>query len=253
MMDRKPYIAGNWKMNLDRSRALDLVKTIKGRLGDGTEKEVAVFCPSVYLADVSAVAQGSPLGIGAQNFFYENEGAYTGEISAPMLREVGADRVLVGHSERRHVFREVDEWMGKKLQAALAARLLPVLCIGETIEERRANRTDRVLRRQLEAGFEYVRAEEMHRVTVAYEPVWAIGTGEVATTDQIAAAHACIRKWVKTKLGDSAAEIVRILYGGSVKPDNIKAIMAVPDVDGALVGGASLRAEQFLPIIEYEK
>jgi triosephosphate isomerase len=252
-MDRKPYIAGNWKMNLDRARALDLVKTIKGRLGDGTEKEVAVFCPAVYLADVSAVAQGSPLGIGGQNFFHGNDGAYTGEIAAHMLREVGADRVLVGHSERRHIFGECDEWMGKKMQAALAHHLLPVLCVGETIEERRANRTERVLKKQLEAGFEFIRPQEMHRVTVAYEPVWAIGTGEVATSDQIAAAHACIRKWVKSKLGDGAAEILRILYGGSVKPDNIKAIMAVSDVDGALVGGASLKAEQFLPIIEFEK
>ncbi|MEZ5964466.1 MAG: triose-phosphate isomerase [Planctomycetota bacterium] len=252
-MDRKPYIAGNWKMNLDRAHALDLVKTIKGRLGDGTDKEVAVFCPAVYLADVSAVAQGSPLGIGAQNFFYENDGAYTGETSARMLREVGADRVLIGHSERRHVFRELDEWMGKKMQAALANHLLPVLCIGETLDERKANRTDRVLKKQLEAGFEFVQPDQMHRVTVAYEPVWAIGTGEVASIDQIAAAHATIRKWIKSKLGDQAAEICRVLYGGSVKPDNIKAIMAMPDVDGVLVGGASLRAEQFLPIIEYEK
>ncbi len=252
-MDRKPYIAGNWKMNLDRSRALDLVKTIKGRLGDGTDKEVAVFCPSVYLADVSAVAQGSPLGIGAQNFFHEPDGAFTGEVAAHMLREVGSDRVLVGHSERRHIFGESDDWMGKKVRAALAGDLLPVLCIGETIEERRANRTDRVLKKQLEAGFEFVRENDMHKVTVAYEPVWAIGTGEVATIEQIAAAHACIRKWVKGKLGESASEILRILYGGSVKPDNIKAIMALPDVDGALVGGASLRPDQFLPIIEFEK
>ncbi|HLU40330.1 MAG TPA: triose-phosphate isomerase, partial [Planctomycetota bacterium] len=185
-MDRKPYIAGNWKMNLDRARALDLVKTIKGRLGDGTEKEVAIFSPSVFLADVSAVAQGSPLGIGGQNFFYESEGPYTGEISAHMLREVGADRALIGHSERRHFFRELDEWMGKKVRAALANHLLPVLCIGETIEERRANRTERVLKKQLESGLEFVQPNDMHRVTIAYEPVWAIGTGEVATPEQIA-------------------------------------------------------------------
>jgi len=252
-MDRKPYIAGNWKMNLDRARALDLVKTIKGRLGDGTEKEVAIFSPSVFLADVSAVAQGSPLGIGGQNFFYESEGPYTGEISAHMLREVGADRALIGHSERRHFFRELDEWMGKKVRAALANHLLPVLCIGETIEERRANRTERVLKKQLESGLEFVQPNDMHRVTIAYEPVWAIGTGEVATPEQIASAHAAIRKWVRQKLGDSAAEIVRILYGGSVKPDNVKTIMSLPDVDGVLVGGASVKAELFLPIIEFDK
>ena len=252
-MERKPYIAGNWKMNLDRSRALDLIKTIKGRLGDGTDKEVAIFCPSVYLADVSAVAQGSPLGIGGQNFFYESEGAFTGEISAPMLREVGADRVLIGHSERRHMFFEPDEWMGKKVQAALKNYLLPVLCIGETLEERKANRTDRVLKKQLEAGLEFVTDLDLHRITIAYEPVWAIGTGEVASTDQIAAAHGGIRKWLGTRLGPSAAGIVRILYGGSVKPDNVKAIMALPDVDGALVGGASLKPDVFLPIIEFER
>lgn len=250
-MDRKPYIAGNWKMNLDRARALDLVKTIKGRLGDGTEKEVAIFSPSVFLADVSAVAQGSPLGIGGQNFFYESEGPYTGEISAHMLREVGADRALIGHSERRHFFRELDEWMGKKVRAALANHLLPVLCIGETIEERRANRTERVLKKQLESGLEFVQPNDMHRVTIAYEPVWAIGTGEVATPEQIASAHAAIRKWVRQKLGDSAAEIVRILYGGSVKPDNIDGLMAEPDIDGALVGGASLEVESFTRIVEY--
>ena len=252
-MERKPYIAGNWKMNLDRSRALDLIKTIKGRLGDGTDKEVAVFVPSVYLADVSAVAQGSPLGIGGQNFFYESDGAYTGEISAPMLREVGADRVLIGHSERRHMFFEPDEWMGKKVQAALKSYLLPVLCIGETIEERKANRTDRVLKKQLEAGLEFVTELDLHRITIAYEPVWAIGTGEVASIEQIAAAHGGIRKWLGTRLGSSAAGIVRILYGGSVKPDNVKAIMALPDVDGALVGGASLKPDVFLPIIEFDR
>jgi triosephosphate isomerase len=250
--DRKPYVAGNWKMHLDRGHALDLVKTIKGRLGDGNDREVAVFCPAVYLADVSAVAQGSPLGIGAQNFHWEREGAFTGEISGPMLREVGADRVLVGHSERRHVFRETDDMIGRKVAAALSFDLLPILCIGETLEERKANRTDRVLKRQLDAGLERITADVLHRVTIAYEPVWAIGTGEVASDQQIAAAHGFVRKWVAGKLGNEGGRIVRILYGGSVKPDNIKGIMSIPDVDGALVGGASLKPDSFLPIIEYD-
>jgi triosephosphate isomerase len=248
---RKPYIAGNWKMNLDRGRALDLIKTIKGRLGDGTDREVAVFVPAVYLADVSAVAQGSPLGVGGQNLFYEREGAYTGELAAHMLREVGADRVLVGHSERRHVFRELDEWMGKKMRSALDHHLLPVLCVGETIEERRGNRTDRVLRRQLESGFAAIEAGDMRRVTVAYEPVWAIGTGDTATPEQAAAAHQTIRKWIATKYGAEAANTLRILYGGSVRPDNIRQLMATTDVDGVLVGGASLKPDQFIPIIEF--
>ena len=249
---RKPYIAGNWKMNLDRARALDLIKTIKGRLGDGSDREVAVFTPSVYLADVSAVAQGSPLGVGAQNLFYEENGAFTGELAGAMLREVGADRVLIGHSERRHVFREPDDWMGRKMQAALRINLLPVLCIGETIEERKANRTDRVLRRQLDAGLDGVTERDARRITIAYEPVWAIGTGEVATVDQVSAAHRFIRKWFGGKLGAEAAGLVRLLYGGSVKPDNARELMAIEDVDGLLVGGASLKPDTFIPIIEYD-
>ena len=219
---RKPYIAGNWKMNLDRSRALDLIKTIKGRLGDGTDREVAVFTPSVYLADVSAVAQGSPLGIGAQNMWYERSGAFTGELSGEMLREVGADRVL------------------------------PVLGVGESLDERRRNRTERVVKKQLEAGLGSIRPEEARRLTIAYEPVWAIGTGETATPDQAADVHTFIRKWVHQRLGAEASQAMRILYGGSVKPDNVKALMAVDDIDGVLVGGASLKADTFLPIIEFE-
>ncbi len=248
---RKPYIAANWKMNLDRSRALDLVKTIKGRLGDGNEREVAVFTPAVYLADVAAVAQGSPLGVGAQNIYFEAEGAFTGETSCNMLREVGADRCLVGHSERRHVFLEPDSWMGRKVRRALDTNLLPTLCVGETIDERNANRTDRALKRQLEAGLNLVQDHELRRVTIAYEPVWAIGTGQVATPEQVAAAHATVRKFIGNKFGSDALEGLRILYGGSVGPDNASALMAVEGVDGLLVGGASLQADTFIPIIEY--
>jgi triosephosphate isomerase (TIM) len=249
---RKPYIAGNWKMNLDRSRSLDLIKTVKGRLGDGNDREVAFFVPAIYLADVSAVAQGSPLGVGGQNIWYEANGAFTGELAPRMLREVGADRVLIGHSERRHVFREPDEWMGRKLRAALDCDLLPIYCIGETLDERKGSKTDRVLKRQLESGFEKVRPEDSHRITIAYEPVWAIGTGETATTEQIALAHRTIRKWLVQRVGDDAANLVRVLYGGSVKPDNAKELMAIDSVDGLLVGGASLQADTFLPIIEYD-
>ena len=249
---RKPYIAGNWKMNLDRSRSLDLIKTVKGRLGDGGDREVAFFVPAIYLADVTAVAQGSPLGVGGQNLWFENSGAFTGEVAGRMLREVGADRVLVGHSERRHVFHEPDEWMGKKVRAALDTDLLPIYCIGETLEERKGNRTDRVLKRHLETGFDKVRTEDAHRMTIAYEPVWAIGTGETATLEQIDQAHRTIRKWCVQRLGEEAASLIRVLYGGSVKPDNAKEIMAIDSVDGLLVGGASLQADTFLPIIEYD-
>lgn len=249
---RKPYIAGNWKMNLDRSRSLDLIKTVKGRVGDGNDREVAFFVPSIYLADVSAVAQGSPLGVGGQNVWFEENGAYTGELAPRMLREVGADRVLIGHSERRHVMREPDDWMGRKVRASLDADLLPIYCIGETLDERKANRTDRVLKKQLESGFEQVTKDDSHRLTVAYEPVWAIGTGESATIEQVEQAHKTIRKWVTNRLGDEAANHIRILYGGSVKPDNARQLMGLDSVDGLLVGGASLQAETFLPIIEFD-
>ncbi|MGE0142174.1 MAG: triose-phosphate isomerase [Planctomycetota bacterium] len=249
---RKPYIAGNWKMNLDRAHALDLIKTIRGRLGDGSDREVAVFTPSVYLADVSAVAQGSPLGVGAQNLWHEKDGAFTGELSAAMLREVGADRVIVGHSERRHLFFEKDEWMGRKLRAALAVDLLPILCIGETIEERKGHRTERVLKRQLDAALSEIQPDEMRKVAIAYEPVWAIGTGETATVTQVDEVHRFLRKWIAGKLGSDAAKITRLLYGGSVNPGNVKALLAVDDVDGVLVGGASLKPDLFLPIIEFD-
>jgi triosephosphate isomerase (TIM) len=249
--NRKPYIAGNWKMNLDRSKSLDLVKTVKGRIGDGSDREVAFFVPAIYLADVSAVAQGSPLGVGGQNMWYEDHGAFTGELAPCMLREVGADRVLIGHSERRQIFKEPEEWMGRKLRAALDNDLQPIFCIGETLDERKANRTDRILKKQLESGFDRIKADDSHRITVAYEPVWAIGTGETATLDQVDHVHAVIRKWLLAKFGDEA-ETVRILYGGSVNPGNAKQIMALDTVDGLLVGGASLQAETFLPIIEYD-
>ncbi|MEZ5988225.1 MAG: triose-phosphate isomerase [Planctomycetota bacterium] len=250
---RKPYIAANWKMNLDRGRALDLVKTLKARLGDGDDREVAVFAPAIYLADVAAVAQGSPIGLGAQNLHWEEFGAYTGEISAPMLRSVGVDRVLVGHSERRHLFFEKDEWMGRKIRAALDHDLLPMLCVGETLEERKAKKMDEVLTRQLKTGLDWVKDPEMSRVTIAYEPVWAIGTGETATVEQAGEAHARIREWLTTRFSKEVAERVRVLYGGSVKPDNARALMTTPGVDGLLVGGASLEAKSFLPIIEFDR
>ena len=167
-----------------------------------------------------------------------------------MLREVGADRVLIGHSERRHVFHEPADWMSRKVRAALDADLLPIYCIGETLDERNANRTDRVLKKQLEAGFELVKDEDAHRITVAYEPVWAIGTGVVATPDQAQEMHAAIRAWMRGRFPAFVAEEVRIQYGGSVKPGNAAALLAQPDIDGALVGGASLDAASFAAILE---
>jgi triosephosphate isomerase len=250
---RKAYIAGNWKMHLDRSRALDLTKTLKARLGDGEDREVAVFPPAVYLADVAAVSQGSPIGLGAQNVHWEVEGAFTGELSAPMLRDVGADRVLIGHSERRHVFLEKDEWMGRKVRATLDHDLLPILCVGEMLAQRKAGRVEEVLDQQLKSGIEWVRGQEWRRLTVAYEPVWAIGTGEVATPPQAEKAHRHIRAWLAARFSEEAGRAIRILYGGSVNKDNVRDLMAIPDVDGVLVGGASLKPETFLPIVEFDR
>lgn len=242
---RKPYIAGNWKMNLDRARSLDLIKTVKGRLGDGNDREVAFFVPAIYLADVSAVAQGSPLGVGGQNVWYEANGAFTGELAPRMLREVGADRVLIGHSERRHIFKEPDDWMGKKLRAALDCDLLPVYCIGETLDERRGGKTDRVLKRQLETGFEKLRPDDAHRLTIAYEPVWAIGTGRNATPADAAAVHRVIR----ADLEAQGAGVTRILYGGSVNLANAASLLAEDQLDGVLVGGASLDPDGWAAIV----
>lgn len=250
---RKPYIAANWKMNLDRAKALDLTKTLKARLGDGDDREVAVFAPFVYLADVAAVSQGSPIGLGAQNVHWEASGAYTGEVSAPMLRDVGCERVLIGHSERRHVFHEKSEWMGRKVRQALNFDLLPMLCIGETLEERKKGKVESVLIRQLRSALDWVEPQEISRLTVAYEPVWAIGTGEVATPEQAGEAHAIVRAGISEVFSPQAAQAFRILYGGSVKADNVRELMEVPDVDGVLVGGASLQADTLLPIIEFDR
>ena len=250
---RKPYIAANWKMNLDRNQSLDMIKTLKARLGDGDDREVAVFAPAVYLADVAAVSQGSPIGLGAQNMHWEETGAFTGEISAAMLRYVGVDRVLIGHSERRQLFFEKDEWMGRKIRAALDHDVLPMLCVGETLEQRKANQTQDVIHRQLKTGLEWARADEMSRVTIAYEPVWAIGTGESATTEQAGEAHTMIRDWISSQFGPEVADRLRILYGGSVNASNVKELMNVEGVDGVLVGGASLKPDTILPIIEFDR
>ena len=250
---RKPYIAGNWKMNLDRMGALDLVKTIKSRLGDGDDRGVAVFPSFVYIADVVAVAQGSPLGVGAQNVHYEESGAFTGEVSAKMLKDVGATRALVGHSERRNIFKEPDSVMGKKVRACLDFDLMPVYCLGETLEQRKNGKTKQVVEKQLKDGLEGVEPQKLHLVTIAYEPVWAIGTGVNATPEQAQEVHSFIRERLTEMFGKEYAEQVRIIYGGSVKPDNVKALMKGPDVDGVLVGGASLKPDLFLPIIEFDK
>ena len=254
-MSRVPYLAGNWKMNLDRRSARELAEALRDGLTQGGDgdlgREVAVFPPFVYLDEIARCLAGTPIKVGAQNACAEPSGAFTGEVSVAMLRDVGAEVVILGHSERRHVYGEGDELVNRKVHAALAGGLEVILCVGETLDERQAGKTEEVNGRQLAAGLEGVAAEELQRVTIAYEPVWAIGTGHTATPAQAGEVHAYLRGLLSGLYDQSLAEAVRIQYGGSVKPDNISELMAVPNVDGALVGGASLKAQSFLQIVLY--
>ena len=248
---RKPFIAGNWKMNLERKSALGLAAAVRERLGERDDCDVALFPPYVYLDEVARLLSGSKVKVGAQNCCDEASGAFTGEISASMLVDVGCDWVILGHSERRHLYGEGDALVGAKTKAALAAGLRPVVCVGETLEQREAKATERVTSTQLVAALEGVERRALERIVVAYEPVWAIGTGRTATPEQAGEVHAYLRGVLAGLYDREAAARMRILYGGSVKPDNVRALMAVKDVDGCLVGGASLKAETFLPLLEY--
>ena len=247
---RRPFIAGNWKMNLDRRAAVELSTAIREHVDGIDGVDVAVFPPTVYLDEIGRVVAGSRVRHGGQNACDEESGAFTGEVSAAMLRDVGCELVLLGHSERRHVYGESDELVGRKVGTALAHGLEVVLCVGETIEEREAGQTEEVCARQLAKGLARVSQTAFAQVAVAYEPVWAIGTGLTATPEQAGEVHAYVRGVVAGLYTDEAAKAVRILYGGSVKPDNADDLMAVGDIDGALVGGASLKPETFLPIID---
>ena len=245
---RRPFIAGNWKMNLDRADAVALASAVAARAGDFPGVDLAVFPPAVYLDAVRAATAGSALAHGAQNMCYESNGAFTGEISAAMLVDLGCRYVILGHSERRHIFKESDEDVNKKTLEALAAGLTPIVCVGELLAEREANQTGAVIRRQFDGSLGNLSAEQIARVVIAYEPVWAIGTGKVATPEQAEAVHMDLRKILADRYNASTAEGVRILYGGSVKASNAAELLAKPNVDGALVGGASLKADEFLGI-----
>jgi triosephosphate isomerase len=246
---RKPVIAGNWKMFKTVHDTVRHIKELRPLLKDarGVEVIVAPPFPAIYAA--AEAARGSEIEIAGQNVHWEREGAFTGEVSAPMLRDAGAEYLIVGHSERRTLFGETDLMVNKKLVAALAAGLGPIACIGETLDQREANQTLVVLDRQLQAGFDGLTGEQLAECILAYEPVWAIGTGRNATPEQAEEAHAHIRSRVRQWFGADAAERCRILYGGSVKPDNIASLVAQPDVDGALVGGASLDTRAFSEIV----
>jgi triosephosphate isomerase len=247
---RQPLIAGNWKMFKTVRDSVAFVTELAGRLRDVTGVEVVVAPTAPAIHAVAKALEGSPIGVAAQNMHWEREGAFTGEISAPMVREAGAGWVLVGHSERRTLFGETDETVNRKVRAALTATLVPIVCIGETLQEREANQTLQVLDRQIKAGLDGVTGAELADLVVAYEPVWAIGTGRTATPDQAQEAHAHIRSRLTQWFGPDAAARCRVLYGGSVKPDNAAALMSQPDIDGALVGGASLEADSFVKIVE---
>lgn len=248
---RTLLIAGNWKLNPTAAEAaVALAEGVKSGLGTATDVHVALAPPFVFLGQVDQVLEGSPIGLSAQNLFWENSGAFTGEISGAMLVSVGCTHVILGHSERRHGFGESNAEVNKKLKAALEAKLIPIVCVGELKEERLAEKTEAVLLEQLTGSLAGLSAEEAAGVVIAYEPVWAIGTGLTATPEQAQAAHAFIRSWLAKTFGEATAARVIVQYGGSVKPDNAQELLACPDIDGALVGGASLKASDFLAIIK---
>jgi len=248
---RKPFIAGNWKMNLERKSALGLVAQLRDRFGKRDDIDVAVCPPFVYLDEVARALSGSPIKVGGQNCCDETSGAFTGEISAAMLLDIGCDLVILGHSERRQLYGESSELVNRKVHTALEAGLEVILCCGETLEERDEKRTEKVVGAQVVAGLAGLDGHAMQRITLAYEPVWAIGTGRNATADQAAAVHSYLRGVLAGLYTDSIAEGVRIQYGGSVKPSNVKELMAARDVDGCLVGGASLQADSFSSLLDY--
>jgi len=240
-------------MNLDRQGCKALAESVKdwvAQNGSNGQMDVAVCPPFVYLATVAEVLRGSPIRVGAQDVYCRDDGAYTGEISTTMLKDVGCDFVIVGHSERRHEIGETDDLINQKLLAALGSGLEGIFCIGELLEEREQGKTEAVLSRQIRRGLAGVSKEQMAHVTVAYEPVWAIGTGKTATTEQAQSAQSYVRSELALLFDEATAEIIRIQYGGSVKPNNAAELMSQPDVDGALVGGASLKVEDFTAIIQ---
>jgi triosephosphate isomerase len=249
---RKPFVAGNWKMNTNSQTSVELVEHIASGSVEAASQSVtvAVCPPFVYLQSVAKALSSSNIAVGAQDMYFEPEGAFTGEISASMLKDVGCSYCLCGHSERRHVIGESDELINKKVAAAVSGGLLPILCVGELLEEREASQTNDVVTRHVKEGLAGLSAEKLKAVTIAYEPVWAIGTGLTATPDQAQQVHDFIRKLLGQIYDEKTAEEIRILYGGSVKPGNAAELMSQKDIDGVLVGGASLKADDFLAIIK---
>jgi triosephosphate isomerase len=250
---RRPIIVGNWKMHKTVAEAVALVQDLCSSVAQGDEVDIGVAPPYTALTAVAEVLHGSVIFLAAQNLHWEPQGAFTGEISAAMLRDAGCTRVIVGHSERRQHFAETDATVNRKLKAALNAQLDPILCLGETLDQRESNATFSVLAQQVRQGLTDIAAADMSRTVIAYEPIWAIGTGKTATPTQAQEVHAFIRGLLGELYGKALADEVRIQYGGSVNAGNIRALMTQPDVDGALVGGASLDASSFAQIVSFQR
>jgi len=244
-------MAGNWKMYKTPAETKAFFDAFLPLVAEAKHCEIAICPPFVNIAAAVDAARGTRVGVGAQNLYWKNEGAFTGEISGPMIKASGAEWVIIGHSERRQFFGETDATVLERTKAALAAGLRPIVCVGERLEEREAGKTEAVLAEQFNGGIAPLDADSFAKIVIAYEPVWAIGTGKTATPEMAADAHRALRSLVIAAYGAEAGAAVRILYGGSVKPDNVKGLMAQPEIDGALVGGASLEAGSFASIVNF--
>jgi triosephosphate isomerase (TIM) len=249
-MARKKFIAGNWKMNTTLDEAVALAKAVVAKMGTVSDVDIAVCPPYISLKAVAEAIQGSTVKLGAQDVHWEAKGAYTGKVSCAMLKSVGVEYVIIGHSEQRTYFHETNETVNKKVKAVLAAGLLPIICVGETLDERKTGKLFSVVETQTKGAFAGISKADALKCTVAYEPVWAIGTGEVATPDQANEMHVFIRKQLASLYDTDTAGAMRIQYGGSMKPDNAKALLALSDVDGGLIGGAALKADDFFGIVK---
>jgi len=245
---RRKVVAGNWKMNMTDPGAVELVKHLKESLRSFNEVELVVCPPFTSLSSLSKILAGSNIGLGAQNLFWESSGAYTGEVSAEMLLSVGCKYVIIGHSERRQYFGEDNQSVNRKVKSAIERGLTPIVCVGERLEQREAGKTEAVVEDHIRGGFEELSSHEVDRAIIAYEPVWAIGTGKTATPDQANEVHLFIRELIKELYDADLSSRTRILYGGSVKPENARSLIEQPELDGFLVGGASLKAESFAAI-----
>ncbi|MFY3790249.1 triose-phosphate isomerase [Ureibacillus sp. MALMAid1270] len=246
---RKPIIAGNWKMYKTIQEAAEFVESVRDQIPTASDVDTVICAPALYLPTLIDIASDTDLAIGAQNMHYENEGAYTGEISPKQLAFINTDYVILGHSERRQYFNETDEAVNKKVSAALANGIVPIICCGETLEEHESNQTEDKVRSQIKAALNGFEAEAVKHTVIAYEPIWAIGTGKTATADDANQVCGVIRKEIEELFGKECAEAIRIQYGGSVKPENIRELLSKEHIDGALVGGASLQEESFLALV----